>query len=782
MFHGKKGPFSLVEDKKIWFFNEILDIDKDEKHIRMITTNNKKYNFGSLGEYLDRCYHVLQRTLFGVLGNSALHVAVDERNYERVSQILDHDVTKIHVFNSVQQSPLHLAFYKNDVEMVKLILKYYLDNQDKIDINFLSPKTENTSLHVACSISTICDEILDMLLNMPTICVEALNADANTPLHFFCQNNHSLNCKKLGSMMISLAENKAEYLAQYNRNKETAMHKAVFNKKFRLFMVSMLVKHHAAIDMRNEQNETPLHYAVRLGREDLCYALLEAGADPSLKTANGSTALDIARRTLSEDMNSHSARAIVRLLKQVEELRLLLQECGLLDYAKQFIINGWYDPARLVSLNEQTLKEHLMVFKLGPQIQLFKRIEQMKARWEQEEQAKQLQRQTEEKGTQKRGITRPAAGSISLVAKERNPGATHEVKLSRAKNRQQIGLAQSPNRKQRYSLVPPIRPKQAALVLPESSLSSSENIEQVRTELGLAEGDWEIDGNDLEFTKKLGSGTSGQVYRGLFKGKEVAIKVLTAVEVSEQLDEFRKELTILTKLHSPFMVTFYGASIEPNLTMVFEYCPRGSLYHVLNNKQLDLSWDLALTFCLEMACGMQVLHSFSPSPIVHRDLKSLNLLVTSDWHLKVCDFGLSRVLGSRNLETFKKLCGTFAYCAPEIFNGGTFTVRSDVYSMGIVLWEIVNRTVKRAYASPFSEFKNLNYDFQIIVQASQGLRPTIPSKLPENFKTLISRCIDERVEARPTTKQVVDMLASLRQDYLRNPQPWLACIEGEPPS
>lgn len=715
MFYGKKGPFSLGEDKRIWDFESILDIDKpDQKHVRIVLTNERKYMFGGLGEAFDRCYNTLQRTIFGNLGNSALHQAVEERDLARVKQILDLDVTKLNVFNKNREAPLHIAFGKNDTELVRILLDYYRANRDKVDINMAHEKTKTTFLHAACSISMIQDEILTMLLDIPNIDVEVRNADSNTPLHYFCEHNHSLNCKKLGALLIAKAKNAPEYLVQGNLNKETPMHKAVFNKKFRLFMVDMLVKHHATLDCRNEKDETPLHYAVRLGREDLIETLLKAGSDPSVATVTGQTARQIADQTYNET-KSDTARVIADLLKQVDQLREKLARCDLLDQAPKFTAAGLYETEQFALLDDATLKEKGLDIKTGQLIKLMKEVDAAKA-------------------------------DLKAIVEAEAAKAEAE-------------------RKRRAMLPPDEDPD-------EKVDSAHTDVTKVRSELGLTEGTWEIDGTDLEYTKKLGSGTSGKVYKGLLRGKEVAIKVLIAVDAAEQMDEFKKEFFILTTVRSPYMVTFYGASVEPKLTMVMEYCSRGSLYHVLNNKQMDLMWDQALMFCSDMACGMEVLHNFKPDPIVHRDLKSLNLLVTQDWRVKVCDFGLSRMTGGNNLETFKKLCGTFAYCAPEIFSGGTFTDRSDVYSMGIVLWEVVYRAIRGAYQQPFSEFPNLHHDFQIMLQASQGTRPTIPPETPATMRTLIEECVSADVSKRPTAGEVATRLAQMRKDYRADPVEW----------
>jgi serine/threonine protein kinase len=101
--------------------------------------------------------------------------------------------------------------------------------------------------------------------------------------------------------------------------------------------------------------------------------------------------------------------------------------------------------------------------------------------------------------------------------------------------------------------------------------------------------------------------------------------------------------------------------------------------------------------------------------------------VTEDWRIKICDFGLSRPDTNSNKDTLAKLRGTMAYCSPEVYNGALFNEKSDIYAIGVVLWELVNRCVKGVYQRPYSEYPFIVYEYQIVLQAAKaGLRPTIP--------------------------------------------------------
>jgi len=297
-----------------------------------------------------------------------------------------------------------------------------------------------------------------------------------------------------------------------------------------------------------------------------------------------------------------------------------------------------------------------------------------------------------------------------------------------------------------------------------------EELERELNEIRGESDDFIIDHRALEYLMLLGSGASGDVYKGLYRGNPVAIKRLKEMAPTEEVEEFKKEFEILAKVRHPNVVFFFGASTQPVLAMVMEYCARGSLYHAMKDARFDINWGRAIGICRETTAGLMCLHGHK---IFHRDLKSLNLLVTQQWRVKLCDFGLSRFDTKENMETMKQMRGTFAYVDPAVYNGGAFTAASDIYSLGIIVWEIVNRVVTGKYAQPYSEYKHIQFDFQIVVQASKSnLRPTIPDKCPPQFRESITALLDGDQDRRPSLEELSQTLDKIQADYDQDKEKW----------
>jgi ankyrin repeat protein len=220
-------------------------------------------------------------------------------------------------------------------------------------------------------------------------------------------------------------------------------------------------------------------------------------------------------------------------------------------------------------------------------------------------------------------------------------------------------------------------------------------------------------------------------------------------------------------LKSPYMATFVGICLEPVLLLI-ELCERGSLFDVLNESE-SISWDRSFAFALHAVKALEALHS---KQVVHRDFKTLNLLVSRNWEVKLADFGLSRFADRRESKSEGAIKTTLIYCAPEIFFGQTYTKYSDVFSLGIVLWEIFDKAFTGEYHIPYSD-SGIGNVYQVLgAVAQKGLRPSFLPGFPEKLKDLILSCLAQAPKERRPPADVVSALVEIEEDMKLN-QPGL---------
>lgn len=265
---------------------------------------------------------------------------------------------------------------------------------------------------------------------------------------------------------------------------------------------------------------------------------------------------------------------------------------------------------------------------------------------------------------------------------------------------------------------------------------------------------------------RIGKGNFGEVYKAYWRGAEIAVKKLPAHNMTDQfLKDFHKEVSLMRALRHPNVLQFLGScTVVPDICICTEYMPRGSLYKILHDPAQTLTWALIKKMCIDAAKGCVYLHDCTPI-IVHRDLKSHNLLVDENWKVKVCDFGLSTIVeqASRTLTA----CGTPCWTAPEVLRNQRYTEKADVYSFGVVLWECATRDDPFVGMPPFQV---------IFAVGREGLRPPLPRVCPPEFAKLITDCWDEKPHTRPSMKEVLSRLENIDTTGwpdvpVRNPSP-----------
>ncbi|PQP96580.1 hypothetical protein Pyn_37223 [Prunus yedoensis var. nudiflora] len=262
----------------------------------------------------------------------------------------------------------------------------------------------------------------------------------------------------------------------------------------------------------------------------------------------------------------------------------------------------------------------------------------------------------------------------------------------------------------------------------------------------------EIRWDDLHLGEAIGQGSCAIVYRGIWNGSDVAIKVYFKNEYSEGiLHDYKKEIDIMKRLRHPNVLLFMGAICsQERLAIVTEYLPRGSLFKQLhkNNQTLDIRRRLMMA--LDVARGMNYLHHRNP-PIVHRDLKSSNLLVDKNWTVKVGDFDLSKLKNATFL-TAKSGRGTPQWMAPEVLRNEPSNEKSDVFSFGVILWELMTKSIP---------WNNLNSLQVVGVVGFMDRRLDIPEGLDPQVVLVIEDCWRSDPEQRPSFEDIIQRMKGL---------------------
>lgn len=266
---------------------------------------------------------------------------------------------------------------------------------------------------------------------------------------------------------------------------------------------------------------------------------------------------------------------------------------------------------------------------------------------------------------------------------------------------------------------------------------------------------------DVILHEQLGAGAFGTVFRGEWGGHTVAVKVLQTAysSNSRELDSFRQEIAVLSGLRHPNIIAFLAAcTISPDICIIEELAEGGSLHTKLHgpsgseNRCRPLSLTDAIQIAIDVAQAMVYLH---PS-IVHRDLKSQNVLLDSDGRAKVCDFGIAKFKDRTFVSTMNGQAGTPAYMAPELFDGVNATEKVDVYSYAILLWECITGKVPWGHVpSPMQ----IIYYVGVLNQ-----RPTMPTTIHDSFKTLIEDCWKVDPKERPTFEEILNRLLDMQRN------------------
>ncbi|WCJ31529.1 G-type lectin S-receptor-like serine/threonine-protein kinase At4g27290 [Euphorbia peplus] len=309
------------------------------------------------------------------------------------------------------------------------------------------------------------------------------------------------------------------------------------------------------------------------------------------------------------------------------------------------------------------------------------------------------------------------------------------------------------------------------VLLREKTKNDDEEYDQEDMELPLIELNAILKAtNKFSMENKLGEGGFGPVYKGVLEdGQEIAVKRLS-ISSGQGLHEFKNEVILIAKLQHRNLVKLLGCCIQGDeKLLVYEFMPNKSLdFFIFNetaSKQLD--WSTRHKIISGIAKGLLYLHQDSRLRIIHRDLKASNVLLDNQMNPKISDFGLARTFGGDQTEgSTKRVVGTYGYMAPEYASDGLFSVKSDVFSFGVLTIEIISGKRSRGFYQPNHSHNLVSYAWRLwkdgkyleLVDSALGESCHLSQLMRCIHISLL--CVQQNAEERPSMESVVLMLSS----------------------
>uniref|UniRef100_A0A3Q3K721 Mitogen-activated protein kinase kinase kinase n=1 Tax=Monopterus albus TaxID=43700 RepID=A0A3Q3K721_MONAL len=267
--------------------------------------------------------------------------------------------------------------------------------------------------------------------------------------------------------------------------------------------------------------------------------------------------------------------------------------------------------------------------------------------------------------------------------------------------------------------------------------------------------------NELVLEEIIGVGGFGKVYRGTWKDQEVAVKAARQdpdEDITATASSVKQEAKLFSMLQHPNIIKLEGVCLdEPNLCLVMEYARGGTLNRALTGRRIPP--HILVNWAVQIARGMHYLHEDAVVPIIHRDLKSSNILLLEKIEnddigrktLKITDFGLAR---EWHKTTKMSAAGTYSWMAPEVIKSSLFSKGSDVWSYGVLLWELLTGEV------PYRGIDGLAVAYGVAVNK---LTLPIPSTCPEPFAKLMEECWDQDPHVRPSFSCILEQLSAIEE-------------------
>ncbi|DAZ94068.1 TPA: hypothetical protein N0F65_006655 [Lagenidium giganteum] len=272
--------------------------------------------------------------------------------------------------------------------------------------------------------------------------------------------------------------------------------------------------------------------------------------------------------------------------------------------------------------------------------------------------------------------------------------------------------------------------------------------------------------HDIALVSLIASGSYGEVWLARLHGVDVAVKkLLPARQSTREISDFVTEIQLTATLDHPHIIRMIGVAWQntDSLCLVLEYAARGDLQSYLHSHRDMLSWPRdMLPMVIGIAQALAYLHARTPA-VIHRDLKSKNMLLNDQLQAKLIDFGVSR---DKCDETMTAGVGTPYWTAPEVLDGRRYSEKSDIYSFGVFLSEVDTGTTPYSDLKTGDGTKMSTLRVLQLVMAGQ-VTPTFSSECPARIRNIAMLCLDFQPEKRPSAREIVDVLTGNQPDYMR---------------
>lgn len=268
------------------------------------------------------------------------------------------------------------------------------------------------------------------------------------------------------------------------------------------------------------------------------------------------------------------------------------------------------------------------------------------------------------------------------------------------------------------------------------------------------------------FTTILGQGSFGTVYKATMPtGEVVAVKVL-APNSKQGEHEFQTEVHLLGRLHHRNLVNLVGFCVDKGQRiLVYQFMSNGSLANLLYGEEKELSWDERLQIAMDISHGIEYLHEVAVPPVIHRDLKSANILLDDSMRAMVADFGLSKeeIFDGRN----SGLKGTYGYMDPAYISTSKLTTKSDIYSLGIILFELITAIHPHQNLMEYINLAAMDHDGidEILDKQLVGKCNLVEVR---QLAKIAHKCLHKSPKKRPSISEVSQGLSRIKQRRLRH--------------